>query len=97
MGQPKEEKGRNGYGGVGGGQATTSVKMHQETTSNSDDGLDMKLEKGHKLEAHCKNTAKPFHELNFTKAQLHHVYFDTVPSAMGNEVHKDKNGIYSSK
>ena len=93
----RNEKSRTGYGEGRGGRATTSVKMHQETTNNSDDGLDTKLEEGHKPEAYCKNTAKPFHELNFTKAQLHHMYFDTVPSAMGNEVHMDKNGIYSSK
>ena len=79
------------------GQATASVKMHQGTTNSSEDGLDTKPEEGHKLEAYSKSTAKPFHELKFTKAQVHHMYFDTVPSATGNGVHMDKNGIYSSK
>ena len=72
-GQKKKWKEQNWIWRGGGGRATTSVKMHQETTNNSDDGLDTKLEEGHKPEACCKNTAKPFHELNFTKAQLHHM------------------------
>lgn len=48
--------------------------------------LTQNWKKSHMMEAYYKNNiTKPFKELNFTKAQLHYLYFATFPSAIWNE------------
>ena len=59
--------------------------------------LKQNWKKGPMMEIYFKNIAKSFNELNFTEAQLHYLYFTTVPSATWKEFQIEKYGVYNRK